>query len=270
MIKICKGLYLHFTIILLFAVCYFNRNLETMFVSYSVIFFHELAHLAAALLIGLRPSHITLFPFGVNLKLKNSLVYAISDEILLYLSGPLFNGIFALLCVPFLGKNEYFTLFYYNNLALFIFNILPILPMDGGIIVKKILTRRVGYRCAEKILKTLSAVLILILIICQALLLIKNNFNFSILFATIFLTGNIFTNKEKYHQDFTKELMFYNRKDKKKIKKVKGYLIKDDANLKELVKNFSLGSNYIIFKENTSGEVDQILTERKIIEEILK
>lgn len=270
MIKICKGLYIHFTIVLLFAVCYFNRKLETMLVSYSVIFFHELAHLAAALLIGLRPSHITLFPFGVNLKLKNSLVYAISDEILLYLSGPLLNGIFALLSVPFLGINEYFTLFYYNNSALFIFNILPILPMDGGVVLKKILTRRVGYRCAEKILKTLSVVLILALVICQVLLLIKNNFNFSVLFATIFLTGNIFTNKEKYHQNFTAELMFYNRKDKKKIKRVKGYLIKNDANLMELVKNFSLGSNYVIFKEAASGEVEQILTEREIIEELLK
>lgn len=270
MIKICKGLYIHFTSILLFAVCYFNRKLETMLVSYSVIFFHELAHLAAALLIGLRPSHITLFPFGVNLKLKNSLVYAISDEILLYLSGPLLNGIFALLSVPFLDKNEYFALFYYNNLALFIFNILPILPMDGGIIVKTILTRRAGYRRAEKILRISSVTLILVLVICQVLLLIKNNFNFSILFAVIFLTGNIFTNKGKYYRDFTKELMFYQKKDKKKIKKVKGYLIKNDANLKDLVKNFSLGSNYVIFKENTSGKIEQILTESEVIEEILK
>ena len=46
----------------------------------------------------------------------------------------------------------------------------------------------------------------------------KNNFNFTILFAVIFLTGNIFTNKEKYYIDFTKELMFYKSKDKKKAR----------------------------------------------------
>mgnify|MGYP003299684180 CR=1 FL=1 len=86
----------------------------------------------------------------------------------------------------------------------------------------------------------------------------------------IFLTGNIFTNKEKYHIDLTKELMYYKKKDNKKIKKVKGYMIKEDANLKELIKNFSCGSHYVIFKENKSGEIDKILTERQIIEEILK
>ncbi len=269
MIKI-GHLYIHFTFIFLVLVCYFNRNLEIMLISYSVIFFHELAHLAAAKIIGLKPSHITLFPFGVNLKLKNSLVYGIADEILLYLSGPLFNVIMALICIPMIGKGKYWDLWYINNLSLFIFNILPILPMDGGIVLKKILLRGVGQRRSEIVIKTISITLIAMIIFIEIKFLINSNLNFPLMFAAIFLIGNIFTNKEKYHIDFTKELIFYKKKDKREIKKVKGYLIKENASYKELAKNFSGGSHYIVFKENSHGRINQILTEREIIEDILK
>ena len=193
MIKLSKGIYIHFTTVLLFVFCYINRKLEILCASYVLVFLHELAHLLAALFIGLKPYRIVFFPFGVNLKLKNSIIGALSDEIILYMSGPLLNAVLAILSIFFV-KNQYFNLFYYNNLGLFLFNILPILPMDGGILMKKILTARVGRRRSEIILKCTSFVLILFLILIQCYLLIKNKFNFSILLAVVFLTGNIFTN----------------------------------------------------------------------------
>ncbi len=268
MIKLSKGIYIHFTTVLLFVFCYINRKLEVLSISYALVFLHELAHLLAAFCIGLKPARVVFFPFGVNLKLKNSIIGALSDEIILYMSGPLLNAFLAVLGVFFI-KNEYFNLFYYNNLGLFLFNILPILPMDGGILMKKILSARVGYRRSETILKCTSFILILFLISIQGYLLIKNKFNFSILLAVIFLTGNIFTNKEKYNLEFTRELMFYKMKDKKKIKRVKGYQIKYDVNYKDLAKDFSRCNHYIIFKEDKNGKINEILTERHIIEEIL-
>lgn len=268
MIKISKGIYIHFLTVLLFVLCYINRKLEILAISYFSIFFHEIAHLVAAIMIGLVPARIILFPFGVNLKLKNSIIGSLSDEVILYLSGPLLSAIFALFGLIFIN-NQYIKLFYYNNIGLFLFNILPILPMDGGIITKKMLSARVGYRKTEKVLKITSFILISMLIILQAYLLYKNKFNFSILLITIFLTGNIFTNKEKYNLEFTRELMFYKQKDRKKIKRVKGYQIKWDANYKELAKDFSRSNHYIIFKEDNQGEIKEILTERNIIEEIL-
>lgn len=269
MIKINKFIYIHFTTLILLAVGYINRNLEILLISYSVIFLHELAHLLAAILIGLKPAHIVFFPFGVNLKLKNSLVYSLADEIMLYISGPLLNIILALFCIFIHRHNKYTELFYYNNICHFTFNLLPILPMDGGVILKKILSRAIGSNGAEKALKITSVLLITILVLFEGILLIKSKFNFSILVATIFLTGNIFTNKQKYHIDFTKELLFYKKKDKKKIKKVKTYLMKENGNYKDVVKNFAPGRHYIVFKENHEGRVREILTEREIIEKIL-
>ncbi len=270
MIKIGKYLYIHYTFLFLIAVCYFNRNLELLFINYSVIFLHELAHLVAAISIGLLPSRITLFAFGVNLKLKNTFIYTLTDEILLYLSGSLLNGILALILVPFYQKNEYLSLFYYSNISLFLFNLLPILPMDGAVVLKKILTGGVGYRPGECILKIISVILIIVIFVAEMFLIIKGSFNFTFLFAMIFLTANIFTNKEKYHIDFVKELIYINRKDKKEIKNVKAILIKDGASYKNVAKKFSRLSNYIILRENQNGEIYDIVTEKYIIDKILK
>ena len=269
-IKISRYLYVHFTFLFLIAVCYFNRNLEILAVNYGIIFFHELAHLSAALLIGLKPAHIVFFPFGVNLKLKNTFVYSIADEILLYMSGPLLNAVLALLTAPFIQKNEYFNLFYYGNLSLCLFNLLPILPMDGGTVLKKILSGRVGYRRCEIILKITSLIFISLIISAQVYLLKNGSFNFSFLFATIFLTCNIFTNREKYHLDFVKELIYINKKDKKEIKKVKMILIKDGCSYKEVAKNFSRLNNYVVIKEDMQGKIYNMVTEKEIIAEILK
>ena len=267
MIKIAKGIYIHFSTVLLFIFCYINRTLETLAISYSLIFLHEMAHFCAALFIGLTPHYIAFFPFGVNLKLKNNIIGSLSDEVILYLSGPLLNAFLAFISL-FFADNKYFFQFYYQNLGLFIFNILPIIPMDGGILTKKILVSRVGHNSSERILKCTSTILILFLI-TELYLLYINKFNFSILIATIFLLGNIFTTKEKYNLELTRELMFYKQKDKKKIKRVKGYQIKWDANYKELIKNFSRSNNYIIFKEDKNGKISEILTETHIIDSIL-
>ena len=55
-----------------------------------------------------------------------------------------------------------------------------------------------------------------------------------------------------------------------KIKKVKSILIKNDTDYREVVKNFSMGSIHVIFKENKEGRIDKILTEKEIIEEIIR
>lgn len=268
MIKIGRGLYIHFTTVLLFVVCYINRNLEILTISYISVFAHEIAHLLAAFCIGLKPNRIVFFPFGVNLKLKNTIIASLSDEIIVYLSGPFFNIIMALIC-KFLLSNKYSELLYYNNIALFLFNILPILPMDGGVIIKRILSDRVGRKSSLKILKISSTALIAILFIIQGYFFYKNNYNFSVLIAIIFLTGNIFTNKEKYNLELTRQLMFYKQKEKYKIKKVKGLQIKHNTDYKELIQEFSKCNNYIIFKEDISGKIEEILTEKEILEKVL-
>ena len=79
MIKIFGYIYVHFLTVVLFLVCFIIGKLETLFITYLIMFVHELSHLIAASAIGLKPSYIAFYPFGVNLKLKNKLVCSLSD-----------------------------------------------------------------------------------------------------------------------------------------------------------------------------------------------
>ena len=91
MIKIGKYIRINILTPLLFLVCYMIGKLEIICVSYGVMLLHELSHMMAAILIGLSIDKICLQPFGVNLKLGNRFVHSLSDEVILYMSGPLCN-----------------------------------------------------------------------------------------------------------------------------------------------------------------------------------
>ncbi len=269
MIKIGKFFYIHYTTALLFVICWFTRRLELLFLSYLTVFLHEAAHTFTAYIMGLEPSYIAFFPFGVNLRLKRKIIYSISDEILLYMSGPLFNAVLALFIQIFFEKTAYFRYFYWNNIGLFLFNLLPVLPMDGAMVLKRILSDRIGSRLAEKALKAISVFLIFIIVIFEIFLALNNSFNFSLIFAIIFLTANIFTNNEKYGINFAKELIYIKEKCKKKCVKVIPYLVDENYSERKLAENFNASKSYLVFKKNKNGKISEILSEEEIIDRLL-
>ena len=269
MIKIGRFFYIHYTTILLFVICWFTRHLEILFLSYFTVFLHEMAHTVTAILIGIEPSYIAFFPFGVNLRVKCKIIYSISDEILLYMSGPLLNAILALFIQIFFPKTFYSNYFYWNNICLFIFNLLPILPMDGGMVIKRILSDKMGSRCTEKILKYISAILIVLLIIIEIFLAFDNKLNFTLFFIIVFLTANIFTNNEKYSINFIKELLYVKEKQNKKLKKAEVLLMSEDYSERKVAENFNASKSYLVVKKNRMGKIVEIVTEEEIINRIL-
>ena len=160
MIKITKYLRVNVLTIALFVFCIIFNKADMLCVTYSVMILHELAHCLAAVCIGLKISHIDFYPFGVNLKLKNKLVYSLADEMILYFSGPFCNILFALIAMIVYSRypNESVKFFYISNTMLFCMNMIPSVPLDGGILLKKIIAYRLGYNSANKIMTIISAV----------------------------------------------------------------------------------------------------------------
>ena len=148
MIKISGYLYIHWLTVAFFACCYITRTLGFAASVYAVMLIHEAAHALASVYLGIGISRFVLYPFGVNLKIKTRLLASCADEMILYLSGPLVNAAAALLCVVFGYRNS----FYYNNLLLFVINILPVLPLDGGQAARRLLSGRLGEGRAVKLL----------------------------------------------------------------------------------------------------------------------
>lgn len=268
MIRISKHLYINILTIILFIICTFLHALDILCITYFVMTLHELAHMAAAMCIGLRVSHIALHPFGVNLKLKNKMVYALSDEIILYLSGPLCNAAFALFAVFVyrLYPNDNLKFFYISNIMLFVMNMLPSAPLDGGIVLKKIIARLWGSGMAERISRIVSVVCASLIMALGVYVLYKSGWNFSILLFAALMIGNIFTQKEKYDTDFIKELMFSSHKNTDKVAHI---ISSYGSDYKEIAKKFNLSRRNVVYIVDEDGRITDILTDKQIIDRLL-
>lgn len=267
MIKFAKYLHIHILTVILFVICISTGYFRNLCITYSVMLLHEGAHLLAAAAIGLRISHITLYPFGVNLKLKNKMVYSLTDEVILYISGPACNILLAFAAAilqKYIPSGE-MKFFYINNIMLFIMNMLPAMPLDGGIILKKCLTYYFGCARAGRIMTVISVIISACITALGAGVVYYTKMNFSILLFAALMVGNIFTQREKYNADFIKELMFHDKKKKDKIK----HIISDKGkSFGEIARQFDMRHYAVVYITDSKGKITDTLTETQIIQKL--
>lgn len=113
---------------------------------------HELGHSWVAIRKGCRVREIMLLPIGGVAKM-NQIPSRPKDEFLVAIAGPATSAALALLCRMIgglfihLGLVSLAMLFFILcavNLTLFLFNLLPSFPMDGGRIFRAFMTPRIG------------------------------------------------------------------------------------------------------------------------------
>lgn len=118
---------------------------------FASVLVHELAHSLYALRHGGRVRDITLLMVGGVSEMSEAPRHA-RDEAIMALVGPLASlGIASVLFLLYAGSarasfNLRFAMFYLGSLNLFLgaFNLLPAFPMDGGRILRALLTSRMG------------------------------------------------------------------------------------------------------------------------------
>lgn len=116
---------------------------------------HEFGHLVMGLILGLKVESISIIPIGFtikfkletdsyNIKIKNANLLAIK-KLIIALSGPIVNilVIFIILIYHFVTKNIMILnipleLIIYSNLLIFIFNMIPVYPLDGGRVIEQV------------------------------------------------------------------------------------------------------------------------------------
>lgn len=269
MINITKHLKISVLTVIMFAAGIILHYPVMFYITYGVMILHECAHLAAALCIGLTPDYLVMQPFGLNLRLKNKIVSSMADEVILYLSGPLLNAAMAVAAavayrsIPF----DEVRLFYISNIMLFVMNILPAAPLDGGELIKRFVARKKGIKTALSAGKIMTVTLAALLMALGLYVISKNKYNYSLIIFAVLLFGNIFTQKEKYDVDFLGELMFYKKKNKPRVHHIIADSKEDDVHIAEKFKPDSYNIVYIV---NESGDILNTVTETRFIEELTK
>ena len=116
----------------------------------AAVLIHEMAHVIMARLLGIRVAEVDLLPFGGQAKMEDYTGLDPEQDIYLALAGPAASlsaaGIFYFLQAQIVSP--YLPMFININLFLGLFNLCPGLPMDGGHILRAVLSQFIGYKRA--------------------------------------------------------------------------------------------------------------------------
>ncbi len=182
---------------------------------------HEMIHYITARILGYSGFCIEILPIGAALKLKDLDEASPMEDIIISLSGPIGNFIIALISyiVYRYINNSYILLFLQYNMVIGLFNLFPAFPLDGGRVLRDILTTKFLYKKANEIALRISIILGYILLIIHFITLLYGISNINLALIAIFIL--VISKKEKERIVYV--IMGYIIKKREKLIK-RGYI----------------------------------------------
>lgn len=150
-----------------------------MFCCFLAAILHELGHIAVMKLCRLRIRAVSLRMFDVLI--EADVPRSFREDLAVTSGGVCMNLICAVLLTPFnrtLG---------YPHIALGIFNLLPLMSLDGGRLLELLLQRRFSARVCRNILRITTFIFLLPLLTGGFYLLFKSRYNYSLLAISLYL-----------------------------------------------------------------------------------
>ncbi len=151
-----------------------------MLALFGCVVLHEFGHALAARYYGVSTKDITLSPIGGIARL-NKLPEKPIQEFVVAVAGPMVNVVIALLiggllwlfapsvlpqvaeeggpATAFSNRANFFPLLFWLNLALVVFNLLPAFPMDGGRMLRSVLSLKLGRVRATQIASVIGRII---------------------------------------------------------------------------------------------------------------
>ena len=186
----------HYTYIIMAISFILTGYFPNLIILTSIIIIHELGHYTLAKIYHLNPKKIIIYPFGGLTKLDHLINTKIKKELIVAISGILFQIIYYLI-ITILYKNNIIRKYIYNifttyHYSIFIFNILPIHPLDGSKILNLVLSKIIPYKLSNKLNIIISIITIIIIIYI-------NYYKFN--YTTILIISIIIDNLIKYYKN---------------------------------------------------------------------
>lgn len=127
-----------------------------------IVLIHEVGHVLVCLLFGYKIKRVTLYPFGGITRVEKDINTSPYKELILASAGLFMQIILYVVALSFGYKN---SLFYKYNKSIFLFNLLPIIPLDGSVIVYSLLNRFTTFKNSYKAYIVVSIISLVIYII---------------------------------------------------------------------------------------------------------
>lgn len=251
---------------LLFFVSYIFGYFRLLAVSYTITALHESAHIFMAKRLGVSIKKVEILPFGITMKLDGACVLNPNDEIKIALSGPVCNILLSLILYCTGRDFEYAIIV---SLVMGIFNLIPVLPLDGGRVLRAVFVKKFGYIKASKIVLTLTVCFSLAIILFGIFILFLTKFNFSVLLIGGFLTANITEERQNINTVIMKDIL-YCRKKLKNLSDLPGKIlaVNEDEKANKVLQKLTYDKYFIIYVIDEDTKIIKTFTETWFVEHI--
>lgn len=216
---------------------------------------HEMAHILSAALCGIRAEGITVTPIGQRAEINGMEGISLFRRLVITAAGPLANLVLWL----FTGSEI--------NLALFIFNLLPVYPLDGGRLLHYILGCYIGVLRANRVQSYLSRAVAAAVFLLGFVQTVLCCYNVSLICIGLYLLK--INRREYINMTFAFYRSVIYRSDKK-VLAVRGIMAGEGIKLKTLV--YRLGWDYytIIYIRDKNGSCTRSINEEELISYIMR
>lgn len=254
---------LFFLLIIIY--CIYGDVLKTIYF-FSFIVIHECAHYLILRYYKIDIKKIELYPFGGKLTYNYKYVDRAS-EICIYAAGPAAN-----ILLGFVLYVMNVDTFYINaNFFLALLNLIPVLPLDGGRILRSFLINHIPYEKATNILCKAAYLLSFVMVVCSINKSVLFKGNISLCIFAVFISIAAYKENKTSIYMFMRDIAY--KKEillKKRTMNLRIITALKNNSIKETYKKFLYGQYHIVYVMNEDLTKYTPITETQIFNAALK
>ena len=223
-----KTIKIDFSTYVVILLSFLAGNFKRILLTIGIVIFHELGHVFWLKVFKVPILEVKIYPFGGITRTNKMLNYSLNKELVIALGG-IFNQVILYLVFGIFYKlwfiNTYtYKMFYNVNTTLIIFNLIPMIPLDGGIIFHTLLNKFMGYVYSNGVYILVSIISFILFLVVN----IKGKINILLIISFLGYKLIYFVKKRKYLENkFFLERYLYDL-DYDKI------IYENDRNIKKL------------------------------------
>lgn len=226
-----------------------------------IIFIHEMGHAVCAQYFNWRIKSIGLLPFGGNLETEEYGNKSLKEDMLVVLAGPVQHiwliGISYLLYSLSVISYDTHQTFFYMNILLVLFNLLPIWPLDGGRLLFIGMARFYSFLDAQTYTLYISAAIAVIA--CMTWIIVEP-LNLNVWMIALFLCISLLMEWRQRYYAFMRFLLQRHYGNSKDLAKLKPIRTDENEPIYKVLELFQRGCKHpIIVMRNgkESGTLDE-------------
>ena len=259
-----------FFILFLFASCLVGWGKQSL-IMFASVMLHELGHVLAAKKLKIKVHEVELMPYGGVSRMEELSRLGGTAEAVVSAAGPATSLVLCLVFRIFSAYSWVFESAYRYNLIICLFNLLPVIPLDGGKITRNLLCFFIGYRQATKILSSAGKIAAFFLLGYNICMLAAGSRSVALIIAAVFIyIGALREEKNSsYYYLFTgnntKNTMIAKERIRKRVIRVQ-----EDTLIRLIVNKFSPAVLCCVEVTDGEGRAKRVLSEEEIMEGLLK